>query len=652
MSKHLIMGTAGHVDHGKTSLIRALTGIDCDTHTEEKERGITINLGFAHLNINNETSIGIVDVPGHKDFIKTMVSGASGIDFMLLVIAADSGIMPQTREHFNIMRLLGVSRGIIALNKADLVDVEMLELAKLEIMEFVEDTPLEDAPVIAVSAHAGTGLDLLKNEISKAAGDVPERSHEGDFRLYIDRIFNVKGQGIVVTGSAIGGQISTGQELFLLPGNYDKIRVKSLQRHGQTLDQIIAGDRAAINVSGLKFETFERGMMLADKILDDTQMVDAHIELFDAGAQLKIWNHVVFYTGTFSSSARLHLLTADSLSAGGKAIAQIHPEKPCILKNNDRFIIRNSSNDITLGGGIILDTQPLHHRRRTEKLKSELLLLADAMINKANRHTLIVLAAEKAGRAVPLHEITKLIGATEDDIENDLRQNKGQVAIVETTAGKFIISEKLKSKIKEQVLNELGVFHKQNILFPHGLELKELKGKLAINSSGETEILAALIKEMLVAKVIKPAGKTYALAGHKVNPDGKTLEQIGSLEQIVLRRGLQRLTKQELEAKALETGISKGNFRMYLRYLSENNSILFTDEDVLHQSVIEEARIKLLRNLSSKPDGINEKEFRELVNAPKKTIQVLIDIFLKEGIITKQTFFLHITEKGNVFFNP
>jgi selenocysteine-specific elongation factor len=640
------MGTAGHVDHGKTSLIKALTGIDCDTHTEEKERGITINLGFAHLYLHDGTSIGIVDVPGHKDFIKTMVSGASGIDFVLLVIAADSGVMPQTREHFNIMRMLGVSGGIIALNKADLVDEDMLELAKLEIMEFTEGTILEDAPVVAVSSHTGSGLDQLKAEIVNATAIIPERSHSNDFRLYIDRIFTVKGQGIVVTGSAIGGHIHTGQEVYLQPGNFDKIKIKSLQRHGRTVDQIFAGDRAALNVSGLKFENFQRGMLLADKILNETFMADAHIELFEVGVSLKQRNHVIFYTGTFSTFAQLHLLTADKLSGNEKAVVQLHFEKPAILKINDRFILRNTSNDITLGGGIILDTKPLHHRRKTKKLEAQMLLLADAVINKVNRHSLIALTAEKAGRPVFISEIAASIGTGENDILNDIRENPGSVEMFKTSAGNLIVSGSVKDKMQKRILDEIANFHKQNPLFAHGLDLKELKGKLNIISQGETEFVAELIKKLIDDGHLKNMRKTYALAGHKVQPDKKMLEQIQFIEETIRRNGLQRLTIRELEAKAGENSIAKGSFKMYLRYLFDNSLIIFTEEDVLHKQAIESAKQKLLKELSAKPDGINEKEFRLLIDAPKKTIQVLIEIFVSEGIISKKTFFLHITAKG------
>jgi selenocysteine-specific elongation factor len=232
------MGTAGHVDHGKTSLIKALTGIDGDTHKEEKKRGITINLGFSHLDLDDKISLGIVDVPGHKDFVKTMIAGAHGIDFVLLVIAADSGIMPQTREHFNIIKMLGIKHGLIALNKSDLVDDETIELAKLEIMEFVDNSTLEHAPIVPVSATTGFGLEALKSVIKRVAEKVDTKTTTNQFRMYVDRIFNVKGIGIVVTGSVLGGEASIGEELFLLPGSHNKLKIKGLERHGRQVEKI------------------------------------------------------------------------------------------------------------------------------------------------------------------------------------------------------------------------------------------------------------------------------------------------------------------------------------------------------------------------------------------------------------------------------
>ncbi len=362
--KHIIIGTAGHIDHGKTALIKAMTNIDCDTHKEEKIRGITINLGFSYLSLPNGESAGIIDVPGHKDFINTMVSGACGIDLVLLVIAADSGIMPQTVEHANIIKALGITKGIVALTKTDLVDDELIEMARYEISDFLDKTSIKDAEIIGVSSVTSSGIDKLINTIYKYIQEIEEKGSKGLFRMYIDRIFTVKGHGIVVTGSVLGGNIKIGQDIYLLPGINQKLRIRSIERHGQSVDGVIAGDRAAINLTGLKNEDFKRGMIISDRQLYETKLLDAAISLFETSPPLPLWSNIIFISGTFESQARMHLLDKENLNAGDEAIIQIHLSKPGILLNSDRFIIRNSSGDITLGGGYVIDAAPLHHKKR------------------------------------------------------------------------------------------------------------------------------------------------------------------------------------------------------------------------------------------------------------------------------------------------
>ncbi len=642
------MGTAGHVDHGKTALINALTGIDCDTHKAEKERGITINLGFAHLEMESGVSLGVVDVPGHKDFIRTMVAGAYGIDFVLLVVAADSGIMPQTREHFNIMRMLGINRGIIALNKADLVDEEMLELAKLELMEYLEGSPMENAPIVAVSALTGLGMDDLKNEIDILARQIPEKSHIQEFRLFVDRIFNVKGQGIVVTGSVLGGQVLSGQELFLLPGNKSKVRIKSIQRHGMAVESVAAGDRAALNLAGLKYDDFERGMILSDRQLEETSLVDARLELFDVKARLKLWSHIIFYTGTFATKARVHLLTEDKLAGNEAAVVQIHIEKPAILLNGDKFIIRNSSNDLSLGGGTILDVNPLHHRRKTKVLKQNMEVLATAILNQENRFQLMMLEMEKAARPLKIETLAASINQAAEAIEDTVNENAGSLHIIETGDGKYLVSHNHKDKMAGRIVEDLRTYHSQNKLFARGLDSKELSGKLAINSSAESELLTQVLNDLLAKKKIKAVGKTFALKSHEVKPDKKMQEQINWLEHLVEGNGLQRLTLDEIEKKAQNEGIRRGMLKMLLQFMAGQNMLHFDGEDVLAALAVDKVRRQLLKQLAGKPKGINEKEFRELINAPKKTVQVLIAIFIKEEIISKETFYLHLTEKGRL----
>ncbi len=444
--RHVILGTAGHVDHGKTALIKALTQIDCDSHKEEKERGITINLGFAHMNLPTGESVGIVDVPGHKDFIKTMVAGAFGIDIVLLVIAADSGIMPQTKEHFQILELLGVENGIVVITKKDLVDKEMLDLVQLEISELIEGSPFQSAPVVNVSSVSGEGLDELIREISEMIPRLPKKSKQELFRMYIDRVFNVKGIGYVVTGSVLGGQLKTGRNLNLLPGKSKQFKVRAIERHGIPVETVISGDRAALNLTGFKIEEYKRGMVLSDQLLEETLLLDGTFHLF-ADEQLAIWSKVIFYSGTFESAAKIHMLDKDGLQTGESAIVQIHLEKPAILLSKDKFILRNSSNDMTLGGGVIIDTKPLHHRRRTPKLKQALLDLSEATLNSDQLFKIIKIELKKIKLPVFTDELAESLKLRSEELLHECNENNDGTVIVRNLSGKNIL---ISSDIKHE----------------------------------------------------------------------------------------------------------------------------------------------------------------------------------------------------------
>jgi selenocysteine-specific elongation factor len=321
--KHVIMGTAGHVDHGKTALIRALTGFDCDTHQEEKRRGITINLGFTHLAIDDQNSIGIVDVPGHADFINTMISGAAGIDFVLLVIAADEGIMPQTYEHLEIMKLLQIKNGFVVLTKVDLVDDDLIELAMEEISEFKAGTFLENAPILPFSIVNNYGLEAIVSQIKSISDSVIPKSSEGIFRMYIDRIFSVQGFGTIVNGSVLSGKTSLQDDLFLLPENRE-IRIRNMQRHGKNVETIFAGDRGSLNIVGLKKNEFQRGMLLVNQPIKTTQLIDVRLSLFKNAKSLTVWNQVIFLLQTYKLMVKVHLLDKNSLRAGETAVAQLY----------------------------------------------------------------------------------------------------------------------------------------------------------------------------------------------------------------------------------------------------------------------------------------------------------------------------------------
>jgi selenocysteine-specific elongation factor len=362
--------------------------------------------------------------------------------------------------------------------------------------------------------------------------------------------------------------------------------------------------------------------------------------------RLKPWSHVIFHTGTFYTKARMHLLTADSLSGKESSVVQIHLENPAILLKNDKFIIRNSSNDLTLGGGTILDTQPLHHRRRTEKLKNKMQVLADAMINQANRFQLLMFEMEKEGKPVLLSELSERVSMPVADILKACNENQGKLIHIEVDNEAYLFSESYQNSISNRIIKEISDFHTQNKLVEKGLDIKELNSKLAISSAAELEILGIFLENLVKEEKLKTVDKSYALKSHRVKPDKKMQEQIDWINYATGNRGFQRIIVSELATKAQHEGIKKGQLIALLKFLSGRNELFFNGEDIIHSSVLNPARTKLLRHLLEKPMGINEKEFRLLLDAPKKTSQVLIDIFLKEGIISKETFYLHITETG------
>jgi selenocysteine-specific elongation factor len=647
MTRHLIIGTAGHVDHGKTALIKALTGIDCDTHKEEKERGITINLGFAHLDLPSGISVGIVDVPGHKDFIRTMVAGAFGIDMVLLVIAADSGIMPQTVEHLNIIEMLGIKHGIVVLTKTDLVDEETLELAKLEVIDYLEGSLFENASIVEVSSFTGTGIDLLTRQIDQLIPLIPPREKREVFRMYIDRIFNLKGQGYVVTGSVLDGEIETGQDVYLLPGKDKKLKIRSIERHGLHVTKVFAGDRAALNLSGIKAEDFQRGMILANQIINDSAMIDASLSLFDVEKQLGMWSQVVFHSGTFSCFARLHLLDKEQLKAKETAIVQIHLDKPAVLFNNDKFIIRNSSGDLTLGGGTVLDTSPLHHKRRTPQLLETLNELVLARMNKDNFHDQVKLELKKEGVPVSIEILAKKKGKTAEDIMKNLSDKENEeVRLYGTPGVAMLVHADVDCKYKEKIIEQVHLWHERNSLVEEGMDIIELAGKIGLNSAIGKTYLEDLLNGLMRDGTIKKVRNTWALTDHQIKIDPKTEEQMKWLEESVRDFGMQRPSNEEIEALALAKGITKNKLKMMVNYLGKQKRLRISGEDYLHSSLVDTCRIRILRILIHKDQGINEKEFRELAGATKKITQVLIGIFLSEGLISKRTYYLDITEKG------
>jgi selenocysteine-specific elongation factor len=634
--KHLVMGTAGHIDHGKTALIKALTNIDCDTHKEEKKRGITINLGFSHIDLPSGNSVGIIDVPGHKDFINTMVSGAIGIDFVLLVIAADSGIMPQTTEHLNIIKSLGIDKGIVALTKIDLVDDEIAELAQLEIMELFEKMVLPDFQIIPVSSHTGLGIDVLTQTIDNIIPEIKEKNTNGAFRLYIDRLFTIKGIGSIVTGSVLSGKVSIGDDIYLQPEINKKLKVKSIERHGNQVETAFAGDRAALNLSGLKKEDFNRGMLISDKIIDEVEMIDVNISSFENAPELKMWSTILFHAGTFECLAKMHLIDKEVLKSGEEAIAQIHLSRKAILFNKDKFVIRNSSDDKTIAGGYIIDNKPLHHRKRTTKLIENLKLLKSGIENENNLIELIKIELKKDKSAILLSNIAEKINKTEDELISII-EDYTQIILYKTDKQNIIIESSLESIFVNNIIDYLKEYHKQNYLIDSGINANYLYGKFNLSKDKTQKLYIDLLLQKLEKETfIRKYKASWILPNHKPEINEKTQENINWLENKLLSYSLQLAVLKDIEDEAKQKGIAVDELRMYYKYLTDNNILKQFKADYIHTNLYNKVKDKTIAELKNNTNGINLSEFRELVSSTKKIIPLLISLMLEEKIITSR----------------
>ncbi len=641
--KHIIMGTAGHIDHGKTTLIEALTGIDCDTHKEEKERGITINLGFAHMPLSAGYRIGIVDVPGHRDFVHTMVGGASGIDFVLLVVAADSGVMPQTLEHLQIMGVLGIKHGLIALTKVDLVEPDIVELAESEIVTLVQGTFLEGCAVARVCSITNEGIDELKALIDRVAQKVPSRPVGETFRLFVDRLFTVKGFGAVATGSVASGALHAGGEAYLLPAE-KKLRVRRLERFGEEVKEIVAGDRASINVVGLDREDFTRGAVIADRILRPTEMVDAKLRLFQHSRSFdKLWNHAIFHLGTYEHQARIHLISCDRLTEGQTALVQIHLDYPCNAQYGDSFVIRSTSNDMTLGGGQIIDAFPLSHRKRPKKLVESMARIAGGGILD-----LVAVEVGKHVGAITHREIADSLSVSPEQIFEAVSGNPpAGITTYSQNDTIYLITTAEHGGLEQRALDAIAAFHRRKPLESKGLTTGELMGLVRVERGSPGEPLLSLLLDRLAQEgKLKRVQRTWALFDHAIDITPELSSQVSFAADYLQQCGMQTPIQSELISAGAEQNITEQKFRDILHYLVEQGTVYHADGNYIHAEIVDRSRVKLLRALSERKQGVTVAEFRDLVKGNRRICLLLLKIFDGEGITERAGDFRLLTERG------
>ncbi len=636
--KHFIMGTAGHVDHGKTTLIRALTGFDCDTHKQEKQRGITMNLGFTHLDLPDGNSVGIVDVPGHADFIKTMVAGACGIDFVLFIIAADEGVMPQTREHLEIMNILGIKHGIIVLTKVDLVDTELIELAEDELSEFVKDSFLENASIVKVSSISESGMDKLLQAITEIVEKIPQRSSEGAFRLYIDRIFSQEGFGTIANGSVLSGSISKDDKIYLLPGNKE-LRIRRLEHHGEEVNIFSAGDRASFNLVGLKQKDFNRGMVLSDREIKETRLIDAKITIFQPDISLQLWTQVIFLLGTGRLMTRMHLLDKNSISGGETCLVQIYLPKPIIAVFGDKFIIRNSSGDLTLGGGEIVDPYPLHHRRRRKDQID--------IVNKLSSGDLkeLVLAEIRKAPLPLLHsDIASKLNIQPDDlIDIIFQQLPGDIVFHQTENNILLMQKKFETATRNKILTGLQEFHVKNPLKKTGKTFNELMGIFGIEKNEITKMtLKLLLDDMQENGKLKQTNKSWILASHNVNLDNNTQTLIEKVENY-----LQNIGSNSADIAEIQTAINidEKKLQQVISYLVDNGKVYLLQKKYFHHDFVEKAKQQLLKFLQQNPDGISVAQFRDIMECNRTNSMIILEYFDSSNITIRRGNYRFLTKK-------
>lgn len=626
----IIVGTAGHIDHGKTSLVRALTGVDADRLPEEKRRGITIDLGFAELDLG-DVRIGFVDVPGHEKFVKNMLAGASGIDLLALVVAADEGVMPQTREHFDICRLLETKTGLIVLTKMDMVDAELVELVRLDAQELVENSFLENAPVIAVSAKTGAGIEQLKETLKSLAARIPQRKNETVARLPIDRSFTMKGFGAVVTGTLISGEINEGDELEILPLKR-KVRVRGLQTHGKSVKTAHAGQRTAVNLGGVEHAEIERGMVLSEKdALRPTQIFDAEIEVLkDAKRALKSRQRVRAHLGTIEALARIQVLNeAGEIAAGAKDFVQLRLETPVATIPGERFILRSYSPQITIAGGRVLDAQAARHRRKdAENVRRVLQNLIEAE-NAGERGRQLKIYLETAGeRGADFGDLRAQTGWRDAVLQKALAENLEKKAIVE--AESFYLARSPFENLKAKTLAEIEAHHRREPL-SRGIGRETLREK--IFSHLPAEIFKAVLSSLERDAKIAAEKDSVRAAAHNLEL---------SAEEKILRERLEKIYAQaKLEVPTLEAALDESirgtklnrqqARKVFQLFLNASELVKVTEDFYFRREMLDELIEKLKNFAAQTPDRlIDVPKFKEIAGVSRKYAIPLLEYFDRE----------------------
>ncbi len=619
--EQLIIGTAGHVDHGKTVLIKALTGVDTDRLREEKERGISIDLGFAPFRLPGGRLAGIVDVPGHERFIHNMLAGASGMDLVILVVDASEGVMPQTREHLDILQILGIRNGIVVITKIDLVEEEWQELVREEIGEELKGTFLEQAPVRAVSALKGEGIEELRTLIDELTSGLEARSASGPLRLPVDRSFVIAGFGTVVTGTLIQGSVEVGERVEVVPPGIDA-RVRNIQVHASDVKEAHAGSRVALNLSGLEKSQVVRGSVVSNPgYYSQTSLLDVSVELLSRARRgLKNLDPVHFFLGSARSVARLLLLDCDEIRPGERALAQCRLDHPLVAERGDPFVIRSYSPMTTIGGGMVLDPYPARHRRfrtqvieRLQELRQAPSAGGDAAFVRGKLKEMTV-AEDKT-----LAKETRLALDKVRSVLDDMNA-RGEV---EKLGSAYIISEVL-DELKEKLFAELGKYHrKQPLAF--GISRAHLHATLP-PSFGQREY-DALLKRLQEQDEISVSGDLVSLCRYKPRPSERDQNLLKAVTDLYRSGGLQPPSAKEVIKSVGADPARKDEFFNYL--LNTGELVKISEELYFHSEAYSKA-LDLLRRHFAENETLTLAQFRDISGSSRKYAQALLEHFDRE----------------------
>jgi selenocysteine-specific elongation factor len=535
--REIILGTAGHVDHGKTSLIRTLTGIETDRLKEEKKRGITIELGFAYLDLPCGHRLGIVDVPGHEKFIRNMVAGAAGMDLVAFVIAADEGIMPQTEEHFEICKLLGVRDGLIILTKKDTVEEEWLEMVTEEVREFFQESFLAEAPIVAVNSLTGEGFDAIKQILDAKVSAIHFQDEFGPFRMAVDRVFTMKGFGTIITGTSLSGRIETGDELMFYPGGLTA-KIRGIQVHGEEVTIIEAGHRTAINVQGIEKEEINRGDMAATPgSLIATTLLDASFHYLDsAGKELKNRTQVRVHIGTREIVGRIILLESESLAPGETTHVQLRLQEPVAIWPGDHYVVRSYSPITTIGGGTLLKASPKKRKRTLEKDREINRSYFEELEAADTEQQLLLLAKESGFSGITAEQMSARSGIFSKKLKKHLQRpiSAGEILVVDSESQRMVAAS-VAEGLSQQILTILETFHHNNPL-KNGIAKEELRSQM--RPVVDVRVLQSLLTNLSKKGLIEQDGAEVKLSGHEVQLQVNEQEMEQKISALYTEAGL------------------------------------------------------------------------------------------------------------------